>query len=702
MTLPTDYRERVYAGVLGKLIGVYLGRPFEGWTYERILKELGPIEYYVHERLGDPLVVTDDDVAGTFTFIRALEDDGVSPNLTSEAIGKAWLNYIVEHRSILWWGGNGNSTEHTAWLNLTSGVPAPQSGAIATNGKTVAEQIGAQIFIDGWAMVAPGKPELAARLARAAGSVSHDGESVYAAMVWAAMEAEAFVSSDINHLIDVGLSMIPADSLIARVIADIRTWHAEHDDWRDTRQAIADTYGYDKFCGNCHVVPNHALMIMAMLYAPDDFARGQMIVNTSGWDTDCNAGNVGCLTAIMLGLDGLATGPDWRGPIADRMLISSADGGNAINDAVRITDYLTNLGRTLGGAAPLPAPKDGAQFHFSLPGSTQGFRIADATDPAASASAVGITHGSDNALAVAFDRVTSGGAVVATTPVFASRDVLRMRTYELMATPLIYPGQHLSARVAADDDNSDEVSVAMMLRHYGGDDALIDVEGEPVTLAPGSTHDLDWTVPDCGAQPIAEIGLVVRPAGERGRVLLDRMGWSGTPELTLRRPAEGGGFWHRAWVNGASVFSKHFPESFHVSQDRGEGLILHGTNQWSDYTVAADVIVHLGRYAGLAARTRGLRRYYAGRITRDDRFQLVRVHDDDMTVLAETEFAFGYDNWVPMAVTVDGDTITATAGGATLTAHDDSDRAFASGGIGLLVADGAASANVVRVGSPMA
>ena len=34
--LPADYAERVYAGVLGKAIGVYLGRPFEGWTYEMI------------------------------------------------------------------------------------------------------------------------------------------------------------------------------------------------------------------------------------------------------------------------------------------------------------------------------------------------------------------------------------------------------------------------------------------------------------------------------------------------------------------------------------------------------------------------------------------------------------------------------------------------------------------------------------------
>jgi ADP-ribosylglycohydrolase len=34
--LPIDYHERVYAGVLGKIIGVDLGRPFEGWSYERI------------------------------------------------------------------------------------------------------------------------------------------------------------------------------------------------------------------------------------------------------------------------------------------------------------------------------------------------------------------------------------------------------------------------------------------------------------------------------------------------------------------------------------------------------------------------------------------------------------------------------------------------------------------------------------------
>ena len=80
MALPTDYMERVYAGVLGKIIGVYLGRPFEGWHYEPIMEHLGEINYYVHEQFGAPLVVPDDDISGTFTFLRALPDNGNSLN----------------------------------------------------------------------------------------------------------------------------------------------------------------------------------------------------------------------------------------------------------------------------------------------------------------------------------------------------------------------------------------------------------------------------------------------------------------------------------------------------------------------------------------------------------------------------------------------------------------------------------------------
>lgn len=701
MQLPNDYLERVYAGVLGKLIGVYLGRPFEGWTYQKIMEELGPIEYYVHERLNQPLVVTDDDVAGTFTFIRALEDYGIKPDLSAEEIGKAWLNYIVEERAILWWGGNGNSTEHTAWLNLKKGVPAPHSGSTATNGQAVAEQIGAQIFIDGWAMVAPGQPELAARLADQAGKVSHDGESVYAAMLWAAMEAEAFVASDIDHLIDIGLKQIPQDSLIASLIADIRSWHKEHPDWQDTRQKIQDKYGYDKYPGNCHVVPNHALMIMSVLYAPHDFQKAQMIVNTSGWDTDCNAGNVGCLLGIMNGLDALSDGPDFRGPIADRMLISSADGGNSINDAVRQAYFLTNLGMQLAGRPSLDAPKNGAQFHFSLPGSQQGFRVLSGLDAASAVRVGNAEFDGSRALTIDYEALGPAQNAVVTTATFSPREMLDMRTYDLMATPLVYSGQIVKARIKGDTHNRGTVEARLRIRVYDERDQLRDIDANPVAIDPGSEAILEWTLPDTGGQPIAELGIVVTATGKRadGRLIVDYIRWDGAPNLTLKRPAGDGDFWRMAWVNGASFFSKRFPAAFRIAQNRGEGIIIHGTRQWTDYQASGQVMIHLGNYGGLAVRAQGLRRYYGARVTRDGKMQIVRVRDEETKVLAETEFKTEFEKHIAMKVTAQGARITFEADGISLTAEDASAHAFRDGGVGLLVHEGALSSNEIRIGA---
>ena len=202
MNLDENFQEKVYAGVLGKIIGVYLGRPFEQWSNELIMKTFGPIEYYVNEQVNKPLIVPDDDITGTFSFIRAISDYGNQFNISSKNIGQTWLNNIVEGETILWWGGVGHSTEHTAFQNLKNGIAAPQSGSYKTNGKGISEQIGAQIFIDGWAMVCPGDPEKASDLAMRAASVSHDGEAVYGAQVIASIESLAFVETDITILLE--------------------------------------------------------------------------------------------------------------------------------------------------------------------------------------------------------------------------------------------------------------------------------------------------------------------------------------------------------------------------------------------------------------------------------------------------------------------------------------------------------------------
>jgi ADP-ribosylglycohydrolase len=699
-SVPADYLERVYAGVLGKLIGVYLGRPFEGWTYQRIMKELGPIQYYVHDRFDAPLVVTDDDVSGTFTFVRALAEHGVSADLTAEDIGKTWLNSIIEGRSTLWWGGNGNSTEHTAWLNLKRGLKAPHSGSIATNGEAVAEQIGAQIFIDGWALVAPGQPRLAAKLAEAAGSVSHDGEAVHAAKLIAAMEAEAFLSSDIDHLIDVGLSVIPGNSLIARLVADVRAWSSEFSDWRDARQKIEDRYGYDKFPGNCHVAPNHALIILALIYSRGDFHRAMTIVNTSGWDTDCNSGNVGCLIGVMRGLEGLEGGPDWRGPLADRALISASDGGYAVNDAARIAYDLANLGRELAGLKPLPPPKDGAQFHFSLPASVQGFAAEGDSIQSDLLAVEQGDAGGRSALALRFRGLARGRSAAALTPVFSPPNVADMRTYDLQASPRVYPGQTIEARLVADGANTCAVTAALRIKVYGVNDRLFDMDGPPLVLKPGAEGVLSWTLPDLDGQPVQRIGVALtsREVRADGTVWLDYLRWDGAPNLVLKRPKEPSEFWRESWVNNVSLFSENFPSAFRISQDRGCGMIIHGARDWTDYRVSSEITVHLGSSAGLAARVQGLRRYYALELERGEKAQLIKVRDDDCTVLAEAPCRWRLEKPVALALEVKGHAVTGVVDGAvTLKAQDDSGAPFDNGGIGLVIVEGALSTDQVEV-----
>jgi hypothetical protein len=67
---------------------------------QRILAKLGHIRYYVHDKSNEPVVVVDDDISETFQFVRALEEHGISNEITSKDIGRTWLNTIIENRTI--------------------------------------------------------------------------------------------------------------------------------------------------------------------------------------------------------------------------------------------------------------------------------------------------------------------------------------------------------------------------------------------------------------------------------------------------------------------------------------------------------------------------------------------------------------------------------------------------------------------------
>ena len=140
------YLEKIYAGYLGMNIGIRLGAPVEAtvWTYERIKNTYGEINGYLKEYKN---FAADDDANGPYYFLRTLYDDAIDRDITPNDVARAWLNYTREGIGMFWWGGYGISTEHTAYLNLKAGIPAPESGSIARNGATVAEQILSIIFI---------------------------------------------------------------------------------------------------------------------------------------------------------------------------------------------------------------------------------------------------------------------------------------------------------------------------------------------------------------------------------------------------------------------------------------------------------------------------------------------------------------------------------------------------------------------------
>jgi ADP-ribosylglycohydrolase len=697
MSIPQDYAERVYAGVLGKLIGVYLGRPFEGWWYDKIMSELGEVHYYVHERRGVPLVVTDDDISGTFTFLRALPDYGNSRQITAAQIGQTWLNYLIERKTVLWWGGMGNSTEHTAYLRLKHGLPAPQSGSIETNGQVVAEQIGAQIFIDGWGMVSPGDPEQAAELARKAASVSHDGEAIYGAQVVAAIEAQAFVERDMSRLLDTAVSLIPKDSVIYRMIADLREWHSVEKDWRKTREKIAANYGYDKYGGNCHMVPNHGLIIHALLHGEGDFQKSLMIVNTCGWDTDCNSGNVGCILGIRNGLEGIDNGPDWRGPVADRLFLPTADGGRCITDAVRETVEIVNIGRALQGIDPISYKGD-ARFHFELPGSVQGFQAEQSVDVKGVATVENVEGHSKNgsrSLAIRYRHLATGRAARVSTPTFLTPDALAMKGYGLFGSPTLYPGQKLEAVVSADAQNRQPVGCRLYLNVYNREDKLSRLAGAETTLLPGAEATLTWQVPDVGGFPIAEVGVEITSESRAdGTVYLDYLTWDGTPRVTLG-PTEGGSVWRKAFVEGVDRF-EGWQEAMRPIQDEGIGLLIQGCREWKDYRASTAVTPHMVETAGLAVRVQGMRRYYALLLGRNNRARLVKALDGYQT-LAEVGLPWQFGTRHELALSVTGNRLQGYVDGNRLFDVEDTDRPLTEGAVAFVVEEGRLAAEPITV-----
>ena len=528
--LPKDYRDRVYAGWLGKCIGVHFGGPLESWTYQDICTNLGEVTDYLQP--GDKVFKPDDDLIMPLVMMDVLKSRSTPGEITPQDIAKTWLNLLSMERGAIWRGGYGVSSEHTAYLNLLHGIPAPQSGSAALNGKTISEQIGGQIFSDIWGLVLPNSPGTAADLSEKAASVSHDGEGINGGRFVAALVSAAFSEADPLKLIEVGLSVVPQDSEYARVIKDMVRFYKQHPhDWHTARRYIDQNWGYDRYPGIVPIIPNAAIILIALLYGQGDFSRSIQIANMSGWDTDCNVGNVGAIMGVAVGLKGIS--PHWREPLNDFIVSSSIRGTRNIIDIPATANFLEACGRRFAGQteALTALPK----CHFDYPGSTHGIKFDKRRCRVVQIQqSEEIAYCGRGSLRIAIDRLNRKGEARIYLRTHFWVDELSSNHYEACFSPQVFPGQKLSVQLYLPDGLPDFIHAAFFLRDRSSGFSF---QPPGKKLIPGQWNQLSMEIPFFEDVCISEVGLDIRSLMEdpwSGTIYLDALDWDGDPDYATQ------------------------------------------------------------------------------------------------------------------------------------------------------------------------
>lgn len=296
-----DYYRKVFGGWLGKNVGGTLG------GYDEGKPELLNLTFYP-EIPDKP--TPNDDLDLQLVWLHALEQYGA--RITSKELGQEWVEHVFfpfdEYGYSL--------------TNLRYGLQAPVSGWF---NNPFTDCMGSPIRSEIWAMVAPGAPGVAAYYAYQDAIVDHaGGEGVYGEMFFAAIESAAFLESDRDRLIQIGLSFIPEQCRIANAVKDILHCKEIGKSWIEAREMIVGKYGNYNFTD---APQNVAFTILGWIYGTD-FGDCILKAANCGYDTDCTAATLGAILGIIGGAESI---PErWVKPIGHSVVVSPQIKGFAV------------------------------------------------------------------------------------------------------------------------------------------------------------------------------------------------------------------------------------------------------------------------------------------------------------------------------------------------------------------------------------
>jgi ADP-ribosylglycohydrolase len=261
----------------------------------------------------------DDDVNYSFLALLLLEDRGLA--LTTEDVARAWLRLLpvgqtftaerAAYGTLLARGHERFADGHALGFDVTECADNRYS-----------EWIGAQIRADVYGWVTPGRPSLAADLARRDAALSHRGDGVHGAAFVAALGA-ALGTAPPDAAFALALEEVPEGSG-AREAAQLGRSLAGRS---DGGAAIRERYA---MLSPVHTVNNLALVVWALYSHLDDFGAAIGEAVAAGLDTDCNGATVGALWALQGG----DVPAQWTAPWNARVGLSLAGHAEIALDAL--------------------------------------------------------------------------------------------------------------------------------------------------------------------------------------------------------------------------------------------------------------------------------------------------------------------------------------------------------------------------------
>lgn len=333
-----EYAERIKGAWFGRCAAVVLGKPLEMQLNRQEIQEYlksvdaYPLNGWVPARsvkLGMTLredcvpstkenvsyVQPDDDVHYTILALLLAEKKGKS--FTTLNVGINWMDNVPFH---WFWCASRQIYYHL--VNMTDDrSKQEQADEINTKLNPWRECIDGQLRGDLWGYVNPANPRAAATYAYRDCSLSLIKNGVYGGMFVAGCISSALARNPtVGNIIQGGLSVIPANSRLAKAVNDVMAWYAEDKDWIKVCDRIYEAHGHLPVTGT---INNISVVVLALLHGNLDYTKTITTAVMAGLDTDCNAGTAGSIVGAAVGFGGL--GPQWVNPLHDRVRTSVAD-----------------------------------------------------------------------------------------------------------------------------------------------------------------------------------------------------------------------------------------------------------------------------------------------------------------------------------------------------------------------------------------